>query len=80
MIIYSNTAEPRPKHEMFVTPARNSDSVEFKDESGKPIMFSVLFEYGRAEVPQNLGRWMVDNEMAIVSRLILPAQSFLLTH
>ncbi len=74
MIVYSNTPEPRPKHEMYVTPSRNSDSVEFKDVTGRPVMFQVVFEHGRAEVPENLGRWMVDNGMAIRSRIILPAR------
>lgn len=62
---------------MYVTPASNSDSVEFKDVLGKPIMFQVIFEYGKAEVSDALGRWMVDNGMAIRSRIILPARHFL---
>ena len=74
MFVYMDCDHPKPRHELLCTPARNADSVEFKDEHGKPKMYQVIFEHGRAEVPDNLGRWLVDNGMAVRSRIIKPAQ------
>lgn len=64
---------PNKTHEMFVTPF-DSDSAEFKDSQGKLRTYVVVFDYGRAEVPDNLGRWMVDHGLAKSSRIILPAK------
>lgn len=43
-------------------------------EDGSPIMFNIRFENGKAEVPGNLGRYMIKHEMAFRSPLILPAK------
>lgn len=67
---------PRKTHEMFVTPF-DSDSSEFKDSQGKLRTFVVTFEYGRADVPDNLGRWMVDHGLAKSSLIILPARDLI---
>lgn len=66
---------------VFVTPGRDhpetSDWMKTNtDSEGKsfnePIMFTVKFENGVAEVPDNLGRYMIDKGLARKSRLILP--------
>jgi len=70
------TTNPRPKSTLIVCPAREgADSVEFRDKSGEPIQFQVVFTNGRAEVSSNLGRWMVDKGYG--TSLILPAQKLI---
>jgi hypothetical protein len=72
VIVYQRTTMPSEKHTLFVCPSVNSDSVEFRNDDGSPRTFQVTFYRGRAEVPNNLGRWMVDNGYG--TSLILPAQ------
>ncbi len=60
-------------HTMFVQPASDAQSSEFVDKDTKrPIMFTVVFEYGKAEVRDSLGQYMLDRGMAKRSPLILP--------
>lgn len=72
MIVYLVTESAVPVHRMFLCPGADSDSVEFRDESGKPRQYEVVFSNGRAEVPDNLGRWMIDHGHAKSSSLIIP--------
>jgi hypothetical protein len=51
-------------HTMFVTPGAESDSVEFKDAAGTNQQYTVKFVIGCAEVPSNLGRYMLDHGLA----------------
>jgi len=62
---------------MFVTPSFTSSSADFKDSQGNPITYTVSFDYGMAEVPDNLGRWMVDHGLAKTSLIILPARNLI---
>ena len=76
MIVFQRTTTPRPKSTLIVCPAKEgADSVEFRDASGEPLQIQVVFINGRAEVPNNLGRWMVDRGYA--TSLILPAQKLI---
>lgn len=72
MRVYLKTTAPRAKHTKMVTPARTSDSADFRDSRGAPVTYQVHFVDGRAEVPSNLGRWMIDEGYA--TSLILPAR------
>jgi hypothetical protein len=72
VIVYQRTTQPVEKSSLFVNPSIDSDSVDFRNADGSPRTFQVTFYRGRAEVPNNLGRWMVDHGYA--TSLILPAQ------
>lgn len=72
MFVYLDAPRPAPRHTMFVCPGKDSDAAEFKDSEGKPEQFAVVFENGRAEVPDALGRWMVDHGVAKSTSLFVP--------
>lgn len=57
----------------FVQPGNMYPTSDFIDENGKARMFSVEFVHGVAEVPDNLGQYMLDHELASASPIILPA-------
>jgi hypothetical protein len=63
------------RHHVMVQPARESHdkSSDWLDEQGQPRMFNIEFLHGRASVPDNLGRWLVDHGYAQETALILPA-------
>lgn len=58
---------------VFVQPGVHHPVSDFMDEHGKPKMFSVVFTLGEADVPDNLGQYMIDRELAKRSPIILPA-------
>jgi hypothetical protein len=62
------------RHVVFVTPANMAgvDSSEFRNADGSAQLFPVTFEGGRAKVPDNLGQFMIDNDMARFSPVLLP--------
>jgi hypothetical protein len=65
-------------HTMFVAPAAQIEGevpAHWKDVDGEPITIPVEFKYGRAEVPDDLGKFMLKFGHAAKSPLILqPAQ------
>lgn len=54
------------KHVVHVAPASDPawTSDEFKTPEGEPVTFPIVFENGRASVPENLGRYLVDQGIA----------------
>lgn len=62
---------------MKVTPGAISS--EYLDDSGNPVVVDLLFVNGCCEVPDNLGRWMVETERASRHRyqIIVPNRSLL---
>lgn len=74
MKIYLPTAQDRPLQNVFVQPGNHpGNKYQVSDwlDNGKPIMFTVAFRFGCAEVPDNLGQYMLDNEMAKASPIIV---------
>jgi hypothetical protein len=59
---------------LHVQPGIKIDASEFKDMDGKPILISVQFKDGVADVPDNLGRFLIDNHLAAKSqqRILVP--------
>ena len=53
---------------LHVQPGIKVDDSDFKDMDGKPILITVQFRDGMADVPDNLGRYLVDNQLASKSR------------
>lgn len=68
IIFYPNLSSMRT----FVAPGKTVDSSDFRDKDGSPIMFEVVFdEHGRADVPDGLGRFMVDSGLAQTHGVLL---------
>ncbi len=59
------------KQTTFVQPGVHHPIADWMDEERKPKMFSVTFVDGCAEVPDNLGQYMLDRELAKASPIIL---------
>lgn len=72
MRIYRPFDREGARHTVFVQPGREFPVAEWLDEDGKPRLFPVQFLSGRAEVPDNLGQYMIDQGQAQRSPLILP--------
>jgi hypothetical protein len=69
MRVYLKTG-PRD-HLMMVTPGTDSDCSDFFHPDGTKIQFSVKFKLGVAEVPSNLGQYMLDKELVQATRIIV---------
>jgi hypothetical protein len=72
MRVYRPQDRNVPRHAVIVQPGRDFPTSEWMDEDGKPRMFRVVFQAGCAEVADNLGQYMIDQEIAQRSPLILP--------
>ena len=81
MIVYSpNTSHGQKKkgtHTLYVCPAGDPDRKgecpsEWVNDRNEPVNFPVEFRNGRAEVPDNLGRYMIERGLARKTKLILP--------
>lgn len=62
----------RGKSTTFVQPGVHHPVSDWMDEAGNPRMFAVEFIEGVAEVPDNLGKYLIDRELASCSPIILP--------
>jgi hypothetical protein len=78
MIVYSKgeKAALQSSFLLSVCPARHLEGQELPAEwvtdKNEPIDFNIEFVYGRAEVEENLGRYLVKHGFAACTRLILP--------
>lgn len=72
MIIYHPVTRDRTTH-AICQPGNEYPVSDFLDESGKARTFVVEFKYGRAEVPDNLGRYLIDQGLAQESVILLAA-------
>ena len=65
-----------PSHTVFVSPAAHLEGqempAEWVSEHNEPITLAVEFKYGVAEVPTNLGAYMLKYGMASKTKLIVP--------
>ena len=79
MIVYT-TGEKSSKQKSFimsVCPAEHLKGQELPsewvDEKNEPINFNIEFEYGKANVSDSLGKYLIKHQMAARTRLIMPA-------
>ena len=77
MRVHLHGTRPRAgRHTLFVAPAADgAEDAAFRDASGKPLTIAVVFEAGRASVPEPLGRYLVARGLAHATArpaLILP--------
>ena len=61
-----------PRYNVLIQPGIQFPGCSDFFEKGKPRLFDVTFKYGRAEVPDNLGRYLIDQGLAQETQLILP--------
>lgn len=79
MIVYT-TGEKSAKQPSFImslSPANDPPGAEcpadWVDDKNNPVQINVEFQYGRADVPDDLGRYMIKRGFAAKTKLILPA-------
>lgn len=67
-----------PVFVMFVAPAGDTEFTKgdipasWVDENKVPVQFTVEFKFGRAEVPDDIGKYMVARKLAKRTQLLLP--------
>lgn len=72
MRIYKH-AERELNTTVHVQPGKEfPDISDWKDEQGIPLLIPVQFTNGVAEVPSNLGRYMLDKGLAFRNRIVIP--------
>ena len=52
--------------------AEAAETSEWFDEKNQPLQFHVEFKHGIADVPENIGRYLVKHGLASKSRFVLP--------
>ncbi len=65
----------RGRHTLMVAPGAHhpiSEFIEGKGRDRKPKQFNVVFVDGVAEVSENLGRYLIDKDLAKRSPIIVP--------
>ena len=72
MRVYRPRDRDVASHTLFVQPGRQFPIADWVDEMGAPRLFRVEFRAGCAEVPDNLGAYMIDQGLAQRSPLLLP--------
>lgn len=74
MIVHRPQDTRVPRHLVFVQPAATPQGRGVSEwmDGGKPRLFTVEFLGGRADVPDNLGRYLVDAGLARPSPILLP--------
>ncbi len=74
MIVYATieARDPEAPYTIHIAPGAEAPEVsDFLHPDGIPKTISVVFENGRAEVPDNLGRYLIDKGYAQKTRLFL---------
>ena len=71
-------AAKQPSFIMNICPARHLEGQgempsDWVDDKNNPIEFNVEFLYGRAEVSDSIGKYLVKHGLAKRTQLILPA-------
>lgn len=77
MKVYLKSGRPN-NHLVFLTPGTDSDSIEFRNPDGSLKQYTIRFENGRAEVPSNIGQFLIDKSVARKMPIVLRPQSALL--
>lgn len=64
------------KHRLYVQPAINNPDApsEWKENDGKAKQMEVLFENGVADVPENLGKYLIDKQLASKTKIHIPRE------
>ncbi len=68
------------EHIVYVSPAKHMQDLEndsempsdWVSETNEPLTFPITFSFGEAEVPSNMGRYLLKYGLASKTRLIIP--------
>lgn len=72
MFVYQHSQRENPKHFLFVQPGvDHPETSEWFDSEGKPKLLQVVFEFGKADVIDNLGQYLIDKKYASKHRIII---------
>ncbi|MDE2101960.1 MAG: hypothetical protein KGL39_32235 [Patescibacteria group bacterium] len=72
MKVYAHS--DRPRTTLFVSPGKDHpENSAWVDKNHQPIMLTVIFNHGVADVEANFGRYLVAKGLASKSPIILPA-------
>lgn len=80
MKVYATGEKPsrQPSFVMCIAPASTARNEEvpahWVDDKNNPVQFNVEFKYGVAEVEDDIGRYLIKNELARRSKMILPRE------
>jgi hypothetical protein len=72
MIVYKLSNRGEANSRVHVQPGKDHPNKDFCNEDGTPILFTVQFKNGEAEVASNLGRYLIAQGLAQGSRIIIP--------
>lgn len=79
MIVYT-TGEKSSKQKSFIMSVCPGSHLagqelpsEWVDDKNVPIEFNIEFEYGKANVSDSIGKYLIKHQMAARTRLIMPA-------
>jgi hypothetical protein len=77
VFLHGSDGQPPPAHHVVImTPAAHLAGQElpseFVEADGKPRNFEIMFVHGKAEVPDVLGKYMIEHKLAEKTRLIIP--------
>jgi hypothetical protein len=78
LIVYNNGEKPAKQKSfiMSICPAAHLEGQEvpseWVDDKNKPIEFNVEFIYGKANVSDPIGKYLIKYQMAAKTRLIIP--------
>lgn len=70
MKVYLKSGRPND-HLVFLTPGTDSDSVEFRNPDGSLKQYTIRFEKGCADVPSNIGQFLIDKGVARKMPIVL---------
>lgn len=76
MKVYLTGGSKAPSHRMHICPANDIKGevpAEWVTEHNEPLNIVVEFKHGVAEVPDNLGKYLISRGIARKTRLILEA-------
>jgi hypothetical protein len=79
MKVYTTGTKParQPSFIMSIAPAATvSGDVpsNWVDDKNNPVQFNIEFKFGEAEVEDGLGKYLVENGLVRLSRLVLPRE------
>ena len=83
-IYIGGKARENPRHSMHVCPAADKSFVkgevptEWVNDLNEALTFSIDFAFGQAEVPDHLGRYLVDRGLAHKTPMFRPDEARLL--
>jgi hypothetical protein len=77
MKVYLKSGRPND-HLVFLTPGTDSDSSDFRNPDGSLKQYTIRFEKGCAEVPSNIGHFLIAKGVARTMPIVLRPEQALI--